>query len=81
MGIVRKTVTKRVACDHFDSHGNFCRTCGARKLLLGVGYELGWVEVDEEVGELCDHSGETGSRCSKCGDELPAPPGPDPGRS
>lgn len=70
MGVVRKVITKRVTCDHYDSCGNFCKKCGARKLLLGVGYELGWIESQEEVQVECDHAGETGEICTVCGDRF-----------
>jgi len=70
MSVVRRVITKHVACNHFDSFGNFCRKCGARKLLLGVGYELGWIESREEVQVECDHAGETGEICTICGDGI-----------
>jgi|GEM_PF-3189528 len=70
MAPTTRRVTTRVPCDHFNSYGTFCKRCGARKLLLGVGYELGWIEVERKVEVPCDHDGEMGEVCPQCGGRL-----------
>jgi hypothetical protein len=51
-------------------YGDYCNRCGARKKALGFGYEVGLVNEEKEVLELCKHFGQYGEYCNACGDRL-----------
>ncbi|MCB0162796.1 MAG: hypothetical protein KDI79_01130 [Anaerolineae bacterium] len=70
MGLVCTKVTRKVICNHIGATGETCPFCGAKRIGYGGSYQMKLVEIVDMIMEVCQHTEQTGTICSKCGDVI-----------